>query len=110
MKNPFKPRKAPAQTWSGRSAVLAADDPVFKDYDECEASSPSTSSQNSQQQQQQQNATLDAQKHEARRHAAAGGTDPPDSDTSSNGSLGEGMDYGAIAGSFASDHSGGYGV
>ncbi|KAK2040872.1 hypothetical protein LZ31DRAFT_557464 [Colletotrichum somersetense] len=35
MRNPFKPRKAPAQTWTAkRSSVLSADDPVFRGLDE----------------------------------------------------------------------------
>ncbi|KAK2050982.1 hypothetical protein LY76DRAFT_15490 [Colletotrichum caudatum] len=37
MRNPFKPRKAPAQTWTAkRSSVLSADDPVFRRLDEAE--------------------------------------------------------------------------
>ncbi|KAK1991239.1 hypothetical protein LX36DRAFT_716201 [Colletotrichum falcatum] len=43
MRNPFKPRKAPAQSWTAKgSSALSADDPVFLGLDEAERKSLQT--------------------------------------------------------------------
>ncbi|KAJ0160078.1 hypothetical protein CTA2_8602 [Colletotrichum tanaceti] len=119
MRNPFKPRKAPAQTWSAkRSSVLSADDPVFAGLDETERKSLEATppihqhSQRQQQQQQQQTSLRDISPGEPLKlaggdggAAALSGVGP-----SSHDSIGtdSGHGFAAVSGSFAADgsHSG----
>ncbi|OHE91699.1 hypothetical protein CORC01_12990 [Colletotrichum orchidophilum] len=103
MRNPFKPRQAPAQSWARRSSVLSADDPVFKDVDESERKSIEASTVK-QQQKSPQDSIREPLKHSGGDDAVAlsGGLSSHDSDSTNAG-----HDYAAIAGSFAgADYSG----
>ncbi|KAK2013560.1 hypothetical protein LZ32DRAFT_657903 [Colletotrichum eremochloae] len=106
MRNPFKPRKAPAQTWTAkRSSVLSADDPVFQGLDEAERRSlqatlpiryPSTPSK-------------DLARGPPLGQAAGDSACAPSVGADSHDSIAadSGHGYAAVAGSFAgADHSG----
>ncbi|KXH64299.1 hypothetical protein CSAL01_11333 [Colletotrichum salicis] len=103
MRNPFKPRQAPSQSWAGRPRALSADDPVFKGLDEDERKSIESSSIN-QQQKKSQESTREPLKPSGSDSAVS-----VDSGSSSHHSVSAdiGHGYAAIAGAFSgTDHSG----
>ncbi|KZL86894.1 hypothetical protein CI238_09236 [Colletotrichum incanum] len=105
MRNPFKPRKAPAQTWSAkRSSILLADDPVFEGLDEAERKSLEATPPIQRQSKPSQDLS-----REPLEYAGGGGASALSAGPSSHDSIGtdSGHGYAAVTGSFAGvDHSG----
>ncbi|GKT52762.1 hypothetical protein ColTof4_13260 [Colletotrichum tofieldiae] len=104
MRNPFKPRKAPAQTWSAkRSSVLSADDPVFQGLDEAERKSLEATPPIRHQGKPSQDLP-----REPLKHAGGDGAFTLSAGPGSHDSIGtdSGHGYAAVAGAFAgADHS-----
>ncbi|TQN65758.1 hypothetical protein CSHISOI_09656 [Colletotrichum shisoi] len=102
MRNPFKPRKAPAQTWSAkRSSVLSADDPVFAGLDETERKSLEATPPI--QQSHQQTTSRDVPTEQPLKHAGGDGAAALSAGPSSHDSIGtdSGHGFAAVSGSFA---------
>ncbi|KAF4783438.1 hypothetical protein HER10_EVM0009956 [Colletotrichum scovillei] len=103
MRNPFKPRQAPSQSWAGRPRALSADDPVFKDLDEDERKDIESNSI-SQQQKTSQESNREPLKPSGSDSAVSVGSGSS-SHHSVSADIGQG--YAAIAGAFSgTDHSG----
>ncbi|KAK1458711.1 hypothetical protein CCUS01_09189 [Colletotrichum cuscutae] len=102
MRNPFKPRQAPSQSWVGRPRALSADDPVFKDLDEDERKGIESSSIR------QQQKTSQESNRESLTPSGSDSAVSVGSGSSSHHSVSAdiGQGYAAIAGAFSgTDHS-----
>ncbi|KAK1988166.1 hypothetical protein LZ30DRAFT_699892 [Colletotrichum cereale] len=105
MRNPFKPRKAPAQTWAAkRSSALSANDPVFIGLDEAGRKSLEATPPIRRQPEPEQGLPQVSLKHAGGDGAYASGVGPSSHDSIATDA---GHGYAAVTGSFAgADHSG----